>query len=272
MSNAATVIRNRDLEPDWSVKQAREPGFMRTLITWVGGPPGYINTNPERAVISQHCAVGLMRMPAGNRQSGVHVHSVTEIYVILKGECESFDGVGTRHRAGPLDCLYIPKGVPHGVRTLGDADLELIWLHDAVEKAGVSVYLDGPGPFPAEEAVRLIAFDDLVPDWNGDRAKEGGHLRWRANWVFRGGDLNPGVAVANPALAVGVSVIAPGNSGVGHDHPFAETYVVMRGAGVVGNERIGRLDAVHFPAGVPHSVRNSGDEPLYLLWVHSGPA
>src|ERR1700722_2477306 len=147
MSNSVRTIRNKDLAPTWSVKQAKEPGFMRSLITWVGGPAGYINTNSDNAVISQNSAVGLMRMPVGNRQAGVHVPSVAEIYVILRGEAESFDGVGNKHRAGPLDCLYIPAGVPHGVRTVGDADLDLIWVHDAIEKVGVSTYLDGPGPF-----------------------------------------------------------------------------------------------------------------------------
>lgn len=177
MSNSVRVVRNKDLEPNWSVKQAKEPGFMRSLITWVGGPEGYINTNLDVSVISQSCAVGLMRMPVGNRQAGVHVHSVAEIYVILKGEVEGFDGVGNSHRAGLLDCLYIPAGVPHGVRTVGDADVELIWLHDAIEKLGVSTYLDGPGPFPAQDEVSLVRFVDLTPDWGGDKAKEGGHLR-----------------------------------------------------------------------------------------------
>jgi len=92
------VIRDLDLEPSWDLKQAKEPGFMRSLTTWVGGPKGYINSNLDHSVISERCAVGLMRMPVGNRQPGVHVHSVTEIYVILKGQVESFDGVGNRHR------------------------------------------------------------------------------------------------------------------------------------------------------------------------------
>jgi hypothetical protein len=34
---------------------------------------------------------------------------------------------------------------------MGDNDLELVWLHDAIERNGVSHYLDGPGPFPASE-------------------------------------------------------------------------------------------------------------------------
>jgi citrate synthase len=63
------------------------------------------------------------------------VHSVTEIYVILKGGVESFDGVGRVHRAGPLDCLYIPAGVPHGVRAV----LEVAYL-----------LMNGELPNPAE--------------------------------------------------------------------------------------------------------------------------
>ena len=279
MSNSVRVVRNKDLEPSWSVKQAKEPGFMRSLITWVGGPEGYVNTNPDASVISQSSAVGLMRMPAGNRQAGVHVHSVTEIYVILKGEVESFDGMGNVHRAGPMDCLYIPSGVPHGVRAVGDTDIELIWIHDAIEKNGISIYLDGPGPFPAEDMVQLVSFSDLTPDWSGERAKEGGHLRWTANWVACGGariDHNPGEAVINHRVALGVTVIAPGNSHVEHAHPHPETYVILRGNAVMQqdgqNILLRRLDAVYFPPATPHVLRNFGDEPLYLLWAHELPA
>jgi len=275
MSNAVRTIRNKDLEPNWSLKQAKEPGFMRSLITWVGGPDGYINSNPDDSVISQSCAIGLMRMPVGNRQAGVHFHSITEIYVILKGEVESFDGVGNLHRAGPLDCLYIPAGVPHAVRTVGDADLELVWLHDDIERNGVSVYLDGPGPFPADDEVKLVRFADLVPDWGAPKAKEGGHLRWSATWVAgpdASANHNPGIAVPNKRMSLGVTVIQPGNSHIGHAHPYPETYVVLRGAAAMRQDgetvEFGRLDAIHFPPETPHALRATGDEPLYLLWVH----
>lgn len=273
------IIRNLDLEPAWTVKQAKEPGYLRSLITWVGGPEGYINTNPRQAARSLDATLGLMRMPVGNRQAGVHVHSVTEIYVILKGEVESFDGVGNTHRAGPMDCLYIPKGVPHGVRTVGDTDLELIWFHDAIEKNGVSVYLDGPGPFAADKEVQLIAMKDLAADWSGQDAKLGGTLRWSANWVAAPGspvNHNPGAAVLNDTLAAGITAILPGNSGVVHGHRFAETYVILSGTGAVhqGDQAVhlGRLDAARFDAGEAHRIRNTGDATLYIFWLHEKPA
>lgn len=250
---------------------------MWSLITRVGGPEGYINTNPVQAARSQNATIGLMRMPVGNRRAGVHVHSVTEIYVILKGAAECFDGVGNLHRAGPMDCLYIPRSVPHGVRSLGDTDLELIWLHDAIERNGVSVYLDGPGPFAAEDEVRLISFRDLVPDWGQAEAKMGGTRRWVAHWVAATGaaNHNPGVAQVNETLALGVTAILPGNTAPAHEHAFAETYIIIAGtAGVRQADRVehlGRLDAVRFEPGTSHAVRNTGDQTLYLLWAHEKP-
>lgn len=274
-TGAPRIVRGDDLEPTWTVKQAKEPGFMRSLITWVGGPEGHINTNPNIAVETERCVTGLMWMPPGNRQAGVHVHSVAEVYVILRGRCESFDGEGRRHVAGPLDCLYIPAGVPHGVRTVGDEQLELVWVHDAIERWGVSQYLDGQGPFPADEEVRLIPMDDLEPRWTAPGARQVGTLRWMVNWVAgpEGRDHNPGFAIRNPKLALGLTVVSAWNRHLPRQHTGEETYVVISGAAIVeiGGERhrLARLDAVHVPAGCEIGLRNVGDRPLYVLWVRA---
>ena len=278
MEKSLRIIRNLDLEPAWTVKQAKEPGFMRSLISWVGGPDGYLNENPGQAVISDRCAVGLMRMPVGNRQAGVHFHSVTEIYVILKGQVESFDGVGNIHRAGPLDCLYIPAGVPHAVRTIGDEDLQLIWVHDALEKNGTSIYLDGPGPFPANDTVSLIPFLDLEPNWGEPRANEPGFLRWFVNWV--GGregfvNFNPAHAMHSDRIGLGIMSLLPGNKEVRHSHPDAEINIVLNGK--VATNLDGRtielhpLDALYCPNGQAHAMRNHGDVPATVLWVSEAP-
>ena len=275
MTSAARVIRDRDLEPSWDLKRAREPGFLRSLTTWVGGPEGHINSNLGHSAISRGCAAGLMRMPVGNRQPGVHVHSVTEIYVILKGEVESFDGVGRMHRAGPLDCLYIPAGVPHGVLAVGNKDLELVWLHDAIERLGVSVYLEGDGPFPTDRGVELIPFRDLRPGHHAARAAAAGSAEgWSVTWV-PGPDgspnHNPGLAAANGRLGVGLTSVAPGGRHDPHRHGGAALGIVLKGRGVarIGGEalELGPLDALYCPPTDLLEISNATGEPLHVLWV-----
>ena len=97
MTTEASIIRYRDLEPSWHLLKAREPGNLRWITNWVGGAEGYINANPSVAAISDRYLVGLMCLPMGNRQPGIHAHSVTEIYVVVSGE---LDGRRTAHDLG----------------------------------------------------------------------------------------------------------------------------------------------------------------------------
>jgi mannose-6-phosphate isomerase-like protein (cupin superfamily) len=115
---AAEIIRYVDLEPQWHVPGAKEPGFMRYLINWTGGPAGHINPNRGTAVVSENTVVGMMNLPVGQRQKGLHYHSVCEIYIILRGNLEGYDGRGHITRVGPLDCMVIPAGVPRKFRDL----------------------------------------------------------------------------------------------------------------------------------------------------------
>jgi mannose-6-phosphate isomerase-like protein (cupin superfamily) len=270
MSMALRFIRRTDLEPFWGVLRAREPGFQRSLITWMGGPEGYINTNPGIAVESRHCAVGLMDMGVGNRQPGVHTHTVTEIYVILDGQCESFDGVGNTHIAGPLDCLYIPKGVPHGVRTLGDRPLKLLWVNDDIERWGVSVYAEGPGPHPADDEVHLIAFADLERSL-GSKAGRGG---WDVTWV--GGsparaNPDPGLAASNERVSLGLTALGEGGQVEEPASAANRIYICIAGrarvADVGGAVELGPEDAVFCPAGAPLRVEAIGSGSLMLVRV-----
>jgi quercetin dioxygenase-like cupin family protein len=276
MSPTAQLIRDRDLEPSWVLKRAREDGFRRSLTTWVGGPKGYVNTHVAQSARSSVIAGGLMRMAVGNRQPGVHVHSVTEIYVILKGEVESYDGMGRTHRAGPYDCLYIPAGVPHAVRAIGDEDLELIWIHDGIERHDVSVYLEGDGPFPSEREVVLIPYRDLRPG----QPLPGGADRgaWSVNWVAGPAGMvnfNPGIAEPNPIIAMGMTAVPPGQSLAPHNHGGGALGIVLQGAGTVslanGTEQVTVLDAVYCPANDLTGIRNTTSQPLYIMWVDEKP-
>ena len=274
------IIRYHDLEPQWHVPGAKEPGFMRWLISWVGGPPGYVNPNKDVAAISEEAVVGLMNLPVGQRQKGLHYHSVTEIYVVLKGHLMSYDGKGQTHRAGPMDCIYIPAGVPHGVRNCGSEDCELIWVHDGIEKIGTSVYyFDGIVTGPAQvDEISVINFLDLEPSYAAHRAKEVGYMRWLVSWV--GGpagyeNYNRDIAAVSDKVAIGMTVLYPSQKQVSHSHSDAEVYVVMRGKALINmgerNQEIKRLDGVYIPAGTMHGIRNHGEEPVYLMWIHERP-
>lgn len=279
-NKVASVIPFKELSPSWHVPSAKIPEYMRWLVSWVGGPKGFVNPSLGRAVRSDNFVLGYMHLPVGQRQEGLHYHSITEIYVIVKGEVESFDPTGS-HTAGPLDCLYIPPGSPHGVRNVGSEDVELIWLHDGVEAKGVTVYCHSEEQVrsaPSQEPVTKVSYADLAACWTGQNPCVPPYLHWSINWV--GGldhyeNYNPQHAVSSFKTALGATVILPGNKIAPHTHDVAEVYVILRGKGIInlgrGNRELGHLDGVYFPPGVVHSLSNYGDEPLYVLWATEAP-
>lgn len=247
---------------------------MRWLVTWLGGPAGHINTNPGVAIESRRCAVGMMYLPRGQRQAGVHTHGVTEIYVILQGVLEGFDASAHPHRAGALDCTYIPVGCPHGVRNVGMEDVILLWVHDGIERNGTAIYYPDDHVFGDVPAIELVRFADLDPSWSGPGAREAGSMRWSVNWV--GGlagspNHNPGTAVANPKIAIGMTVLEPGHRQPDEGLGVSRLYLVAGGEAVVTldgvNQVLGRLDGLHVPAGDQAALRNHGPDPLRLIWV-----
>jgi len=277
--DGASIIRFNDLAPSWHLP-GQEPGMMRWLTSWVAGPEGYVNSNPGYAALSHEMSVGLMYLDVGNRQRGLHYHSVTEIYVILKGQVLGWDGRHEEHIAGPMDCIYIPAGVPHGVRCYGTEDVEVIWLHDNIEKKGTTVYytMEEKITKPQTAEISVIKFNDLEPQWTGPNVKEPGHLHWLLNWV--GGkegftNFNPKNSAISEEVAMGLMVIVPGNKQVSSSGSTAELYIIMRGKALIdignGNEELTRLDAVYLPADRPRTIRNHGDESVYIMWIHEKP-
>jgi len=254
--------------------------MMRWLTQWVAGPEGYVNSNPGYAALSQEMSVGLMYLDVGNRQRGLHYHSVTEIYVILKGQVLGWDGKHEEHIAGPMDCIYIPAGVPHGVRCYGSEEVEVIWLHDNIEKKGVTVYytFEEDITAPQTEEISVIKFNDLEPKWTGPNVKEPGNLHWLINWV--GGkegftNFNPEYAATSDEVLLGLMVVLPAQKQVSKSGSSAELYIIMRGKALVdvgnGNEELGRLDALYVPPEKSRTIRNHGDEPVFIMWIHEKP-
>lgn len=262
MGDAPKLIRFAELEPAWAVKRATEPGFLRWLVSWMGGPQGYVNFNPDQAAQSERAAMGFMAMPQGNRQAGLHKHSVAEIYVILKGEIEGYDHTGVPHRAGPFDCIYIPAGVPHGVRTCGTEDLHLVWVHDAIERVGVSVYVDSAAPDDSDQSIRIVRLSDQPPCLPGTATPRG--MAWRVGYVGDG----PG-EVPNPGIQLGLTTLMSG--AIDRIGSAASNRLLLNiGGGQVvrcqdWTQTLSYLDAVHVPAGSTATIWNCRDAPARLL-------
>lgn len=273
-----SVIPFHELEPSWHVPSAKVPGFMRWLVSWVGGPEGFVNPNLGRAIVGNKIGVGYMYLPIGQRQEGLHYHSITEIYIILKGQVQSYEGLsGESTLAGPMDCVYIPKGVPHGVRNCGTEDVELLWLHDGIEAKGVTVYCHTQEDLqqaPSQEPIVTISLKDLEPCWDLPRAKEPEFLRWVVNWV--GGpqghtDYNQTVSIKSGKMSLGMTTILPGHKQPVHSHEVGKVYVVVGGKGLVnygeGIRQLGYLDGVYLPPHTGHSLRNHGTQTLRVVWA-----
>lgn len=237
---------------------------MRWLVTWVGGPAGHINTNPGVALESTRCAIGLMCLPRAQRQSGKHIHSITEIYVVLEGMLEGFDASGHLHRAGPLDCTAIPAGCPHGVRNCGTDDVMLVWVHDGIEADGVSAYFPDDHPFGDVPAIEVVHHADLLPE------AATSSRQWVAGLAGTPDPHQPGTGF-NPRVAIGITVLEPGRCTPIAPMEITRFYLVTQGEAIVdlraGTATLARLDGIQFAAGEPIALRNGGPASLSLLWV-----
>lgn len=275
------VIRWRELMPMWVVPHSREAGYLRFNLSYVGGPEGFVNINRETDLISLRTSIGLMWMPAGQRQFDLHRHTVCESYVILAGEVESINprepGAPTNigHRAGVLDMVHMPIGSPHASRTAGTEDVMLLWVHDALERDDAAVYYAEDDPqlagLPLAEVVDWKA---LTPSSDAPGAREVGTLRTLKSYLGGGeGQLNHnrGQAIENDRLAAGTLEIPPGNAEPPQAYASVRYCLVTSGtAAVVGRPDLGfaeQWDMVVMPRGETFSLRAVGVEPLQVVWI-----
>ena len=116
--------------------------------------------------------------------------------------------------------------------------------------------------------VRLISpFDDAEQIWIG--LDEPGYRRK----VFR--FLSP--EMGSEEFMAGITVFEPGEASSYHVHESSEEMnLVLSGSGVLVSEgeeaEFKEGDAMWVPKGVHHQHRNTGTEPLRLLWVYTPQA
>lgn len=115
----------------------------------------------------------------------------------------------------------------------------------------------------------LDPFVDSLPLWLG-LGEEG--LRRK---VFR---VINRETVGSSHLVAGVTVFEPGEQCAPHNHPESEEFnVVLKGSGVALDVTAGteipfkERDWIFIPKGHVHIHRNTGNEPLMLLWCYAPP-
>jgi putative monooxygenase len=77
-------------------------------------------------------------------------------------------------------------------------------------------------------------------------------------------------------IVAGLTVFEPGESSSWHNHPESEEVdIIVRGSGTLvdGDERVPFKtgDWMFIPTGVFHQHKNTGDEPLWLIWMYTPP-
>ena len=116
--------------------------------------------------------------------------------------------------------------------------------------------------------VRMISpFDDAEQIWIG--LDEPGRRRK----VFR--FVSP--ETGSEEFMAGITVFEPGEASSYHVHPESEEInLVLGGSGLVVSEgeeaAFASGDAMWVPKGVHHQHKNTGAEPLKLLWVYTPQA
>lgn len=80
-------------------------------------------------------------------------------------------------------------------------------------------------------------------------------------------------AVREEQFCQGYVVIEEGGGIPAHDHPNAESYTILKGAGLmeVDGERqeVKEGDCVFIPSGHAHSLENRGEEELHMMFVYA---
>ena len=77
-------------------------------------------------IASHGVSCGVLVLPPGE-ELPLHHHSPQEVYIIRKGEglllCSSND-----KKVSKDSFIYIPKNFKHGLKNIGEEDLELLWI------------------------------------------------------------------------------------------------------------------------------------------------
>src|SRR5262245_53031757 len=215
-------------------------------IDWAAGTdagiPGY---RGQILYAGESCYVIATKVPPGVEGPATHTHASDQIYVVLEGTTTIELGTEER-KVGRFGSVFIPAGVPHHNRNVGD-----------VEEIHIEVI--APGGFLQPIASPSNSKDAKgLPYWTRDfEGSKGSAEGFSTTFLVNreSGSLHASVYLGE---------LGPGASGPPlHTHEFDQFYLVLEGAlrVTIGFDEhlVGPNTLVVLPAGVPHKQQNASD-------------
>lgn len=118
------LSRLKDLEPNWDLPKADEPGHMRNIWVHVDESSGAKNSMIE-----------MVNQPPGNGMPGLHQHEAEETYFVLEGKAAFWTDTDNEVIVEPYESAHFPSQEKHAYRNAGTDDLVMLWALAGPEEA-----------------------------------------------------------------------------------------------------------------------------------------
>jgi Uncharacterized conserved protein, contains double-stranded beta-helix domain len=194
-----------------------------------------------------------------------HLHEFSEAITVVSGSV-SVLVEGRSYDLGPLDCIHIPKMLPHS--TVNTSAEELILLTAFANAEPTRQLVDGSG----FTTVHYGLSDPLASDPE--------HVRRYANVekyeLAAGTQFYDLFARRFGAVGIcgGYGEFAPGTSLPCHVHDFGESITIIQGVArceVMGrSQQLSGCDTAFIPRGRPHRFLNESNKTMAMIWVYAG--
>ena len=194
-----------------------------------------------------------------------HLHQFSEAITVLEGNaCIKVEG--RAYLLDRLDCIHIPRGVPHlAINSSATNPLKLLSAFASAKPVREAVdtnYLersrgrDNPSPEDPEYIRRFSQAEKY-------ELAEGTQFY----------DLFAGRFGA-VGICGGYGLFAPGASLPCHIHDYGESITIVKGEALcqaAGNQHsLGKFDTAFIPQGRPHRFLNQTDTTMTMIWVYAG--
>jgi quercetin dioxygenase-like cupin family protein len=228
-----------------------------------------------------HTGFGLARIEPGGRLPA-HVHSYEESVYVLAGEVV-IQTADVAARLGPGDYGWIPVGVAHSLRNVGERRTEFVRMsapaprpEHAMDTYVVPELADTAPVRPDPRDPRTRRYGHIDPAHSDPARQSQEHLAQSASMrtallVYSGITVKPMIDSDLGAVLSTMFMVQYQPDGVAgaHDHPFEESYLILEGSVVAtfdGTEHLlGPGDVAWAGVGCVHGFRNAGDVPVRWL-------